>query len=134
MFYQIFLSPQLKRGAIVSNKHGVSQLPHELSNDLNHRSYKIRESQENLKTCWIIDQGPVFLLKCNFFQPQPKTPEKQKLNISPRMLFHMKTRVCLKYFVNNCLWKQRFASKLTQTPLNVISFTILVTLRPLTQF
>ena len=27
MFYQISLSPQLKRSAIISNKHGIYELP-----------------------------------------------------------------------------------------------------------
>ena len=34
MFYQIFLLPQVKRSAIISNKQGVYELPHELTNDL----------------------------------------------------------------------------------------------------
>ena len=34
MFYQIFLSPQVKRIVIISNKLGIYELPHELSNDL----------------------------------------------------------------------------------------------------
>ena len=34
MFYQIFLSPQVKRSAIIINKQGVSELPHELQKDL----------------------------------------------------------------------------------------------------
>ena len=34
MFYQIFLSPQVKRCAIITYKHGIHELPHELSNDL----------------------------------------------------------------------------------------------------
>ena len=34
MFYQIFLSPQVKRSAIISNKQGVHELPHELPNNL----------------------------------------------------------------------------------------------------
>ena len=34
MFYQIFLSPQVKRSAIISNKHGMYELPHDLPNDL----------------------------------------------------------------------------------------------------
>ena len=34
MFYQIFLSPQVKRSAIISNKQGVYKLPHKLPNDL----------------------------------------------------------------------------------------------------
>ena len=28
MFYHIFLSPQVKRSAIISNKQGVYELPH----------------------------------------------------------------------------------------------------------
>ena len=34
MFYQIFLTPQVKRIAIISNKHGIYYFPHELPNDL----------------------------------------------------------------------------------------------------
>ena len=34
MLYQIFLSTQVKRSAIISNKHGIYELPHELLNDL----------------------------------------------------------------------------------------------------
>ena len=33
MFYQTFLSPQVKRSAIISNTHGIYGLPHELPND-----------------------------------------------------------------------------------------------------
>ena len=32
MFYQIFFSPQVKRCAIITYKHGVYELPHELPN------------------------------------------------------------------------------------------------------
>ena len=34
MFYQIFLSPQVKQCAIITYKHGTYELPHELPNDL----------------------------------------------------------------------------------------------------
>ena len=34
IFYQIFFSPQVKRSVIISNKHGIYELPHELPNDL----------------------------------------------------------------------------------------------------
>ena len=34
MFYQIFLSPQVKRWAIITYKHGIYDLPRELPNDL----------------------------------------------------------------------------------------------------
>ena len=45
----------------------------------------------------------------------------------------MKTRVSLKYFVSYCLWKP-FDSNSPETPSNLISLTILVTLRPFTLF
>ena len=34
MFYQIFLSPQMKRWTIITYKHGIYELPHELPNNL----------------------------------------------------------------------------------------------------
>ena len=34
MFYQIFLSPKVKRCTIITYKYGVYELPHELPNDL----------------------------------------------------------------------------------------------------
>ena len=34
MFYQIFLSPQAKRCAIITYKQGISAMPHELPNDI----------------------------------------------------------------------------------------------------
>ena len=37
---QIFFSPQVKRSVIISNKHGIWELPHELPNDLRLRILK----------------------------------------------------------------------------------------------
>ena len=34
MFDQILLSPQVKQSMIISNKHGIYELPHELATDL----------------------------------------------------------------------------------------------------
>ena len=34
MFYQIFLSPQVKRSVIISGKHVIYELPSGLPNDL----------------------------------------------------------------------------------------------------
>ena len=34
MIDQIFLSPEKKRGVVISKKHGIYNLPHELPNDL----------------------------------------------------------------------------------------------------
>ena len=38
----------------------------------------------------------------NIFSILAKTPEKQKLNFFRSALLHLKTRVCLKYFVHDC--------------------------------
>ena len=70
MFDKIFVSPQVKRIVIISNKHGIFKLPHELPNELRltprhfrrwgglcaHTRkkdlgpYEIRKYQEDLKT------------------------------------------------------------------------------------
>ena len=34
MLHQIFFSRQVKRWVIITNKHGIFELPHELPNDL----------------------------------------------------------------------------------------------------
>ena len=44
MFYQFFLSQQVKRCAIVTYKHGVYELIHELPNELKQEIRKYQES------------------------------------------------------------------------------------------
>ena len=44
------------------------------------------------------------------------------LNVSHSALFHLKTGVSLKYFVNDCLWKPFFYSNSPQTPSNFENF------------
>ena len=44
MVEQIFLSPQVKRSVIISNKCGIYELPHELPNDL-----RLKILRKNLK-------------------------------------------------------------------------------------
>ena len=34
VFYQILLSPQVKQNVIITNKHVIYKLPHELRNDI----------------------------------------------------------------------------------------------------
>ena len=46
----------------------------------------------------------------------------------------MKTRVCLIYFVHDCLWKHAFASNSPRSPSNLIFWTILLTMRFFKQF
>ena len=50
MFYHIFLSPQVKRWAIITYKHGIYDLPHELPSDLRITSQEIRKYQESVVT------------------------------------------------------------------------------------
>ena len=92
---------------------------------------EIRKYQESLKTSQnsLVPSPP-----CQILLTLAKSLEKQVLNFSHGVLFHMKTRVSLKYFVNDCLWKQMFASNWYQTLSNLIYLTILVNLRPFTHF
>ena len=39
MFYQIFRSPQVKQYVIITFKHSIYELPHELPNDLGLSKY-----------------------------------------------------------------------------------------------
>ena len=54
MFYQIFLLPKVKRGAIVVNKHGIYKLLHQLPKNLrlrilgNLETWETRKGRENL--------------------------------------------------------------------------------------
>ena len=51
MFYQIVLSLQVKKSAIISSKHGIYQLHNELLNDLRPRI--LGNGQKNPKTSCI---------------------------------------------------------------------------------
>ena len=50
IFHQISLSLQVKRNAIISNKHNIYELPYELSNDLRLRILRNWERSGNFKT------------------------------------------------------------------------------------
>ena len=50
MFDQIFLSSQVKRCMIISNKYGIHELPHKLPKDLG--SQENKKYQENFKTSY----------------------------------------------------------------------------------
>ena len=133
IFYQIFCSPQVKQSVIICKKHGIYELSHELPNDFRLRilgNWKISIKSQNFTGL----QPSTQPFMQNELSMLPKTTEKQTFNFSRSVLFYMKTRVCLKYFVHHCLWKQVIVSELSQSSLNFICLTILVTLRLLTQF
>ena len=67
------------------------------------RSQDLRKHQESLKTYSIYELVQSLPAKMkNSLILTKKSLEKQKLNSSRIALFHMKTRVCLKFFVNDC--------------------------------
>ena len=51
MFYQILLSQQGKRSEIITNKNGVYELPHKLSNDLRFRILGNEETSGKYLSC-----------------------------------------------------------------------------------
>ena len=48
MFYQILLSPRVEQSAIISNKQGGYELPHELLNNLRLRILGNKEKSGNV--------------------------------------------------------------------------------------
>ena len=49
-YFEIFyVLAQVTRSLIISNKHGIYELPHELQNDLRLRILRIRKYQENIE-------------------------------------------------------------------------------------
>ena len=66
------------------------------------KTQDLRKYKENLKTSQNYCQVLSPLLEVKILSVLVKITEKQKLNFSHSVLFHMKTRVCLKYFVNDC--------------------------------
>ena len=127
MFRQTFFSPQVKRWAIVTYKHGLYELPHELPNNLRLR---ILENQKKSGKC------PNFIEENTSAQTPYQNENfvnnsrellKNKLNFCACPLFHIKTRISLKYFVSYCLWKHFFYSNSPQIPLNLFFLTFWVT-------
>ena len=51
MFYQIFSSPQVKRCAIITYKHGIYEMPDELPNDIRLRVVENEEKSGKYLNC-----------------------------------------------------------------------------------
>ena len=131
IFYQLFFSQQVKQCVIITYFYGIYELPHKLRNDLRLRILGNQVISGNCLNCieWEPSVQSPDQNKC-FCYNQKKTLEKQKLNFSRCALFHMKTRVSLRYFVSYCVSKHFFDSKSPQTTSNLFSLTVSVTLRP----
>ena len=61
MFYQVFLSPEVKKYAVITNKHGIYELPHEFPDDL-----RLRILGNNEKTSKNYTLVPILLSKKTF--------------------------------------------------------------------
>ena len=63
IFCQIFLSPQVKRGEIISIKNSICKLPHELLNDLRLRIVGNQEISRKSKNCTKLKSSPYYSSK-----------------------------------------------------------------------
>ena len=63
ILHQFFISPQVKRSVIISNKHGICELPHELPSD---RSFPVSRY-----FTWKLELAPYFVHDCrrHFWRP-----------------------------------------------------------------
>ena len=126
MAEQFFFSPQVKRSLIISNKLVYkSRLT---------SCWMVTKYQENLKTSdkYLLFLSPLAEIKISSVLAKISW-KKKKLSFSSSALFHIKTALCLKDFVNDCVWKQPLAFNSSQTPSNFIRLTIFVPLRSFTQ-
>ena len=129
MFYQIFLSPQVERCAIITYQHGIYKLPHQLSCDLRLRILGNQEiSEKRLISIEGNSRAQFTYQRENLLIPAKESPKKG-LKFPPSAPFHMKTRVSLRCFVNDRLRKPLFDCNSNHTPSNLISLAILLTLR-----
>ena len=76
MFYQIFLSPQLKRSVIISNKlvHKLSQLPNDL---------RLRKVENNVNTSWKFNLVPSLLPQTKILLMLAKDSLKIEIELFP---------------------------------------------------
>ena len=122
ILYQISNLTQVKRSATISNKLGVYELPHELPKDLSSGlgSQEIRKNQENLKVCQNYKVVPSLLAKMKILSILAKNFGKVEIELFPQALIYMKIRVCLNYFLNDCLLKYNFPANSPRTPSKLI--------------
>ena len=89
MFYQTFLSPQMKQCTIITYKHGIYKFPHELPNNFRFRTPRgmggplCPKKKKKKKTLRILGNQEI-LGKClNFIESQPSAqPPRQNKNFA----------------------------------------------------
>ena len=117
MVEQNFFSLYVKRNVIISNKLNI-QVASRVAERLNPYNLRKLEKSQNLiefmPSAYFSFQNETFVSTC-----------KSLLIFSRIVLFHIKSSVYLRYFVNNCLWKHFFASNSPQTISNLMSLSFL---------
>ena len=103
MFYQISLSPQVKRWAVITYKHGIYELP----NDLSLGSQEIRKYQKIVYTPQNDSPAPRPPAKIKISLALAKKSRKIAVKPLPRRPAPTKTRLSLKYPVTNCSQHQK---------------------------
>ena len=94
MAEQICFSPQVT---------GIYEIPHELLNDLRLKILGNQEiSEKSQNGIELLPSGQSSSQNEIFVSTSKNLLKKQKLNFSLSALCRIKTRVCLKYFVNDC--------------------------------
>ena len=91
-----FFTPQMKRSAIISDKHGIFELPHELWNDLKLRILENQErsrKSQNVAEWWSSVQSSC--QNQSFVKTSKKTLEKQKLTFPVVHYFTWKLELVL---------------------------------------
>ena len=97
MFHQIFFSPKVKWSVIISNKHGIYELLHELSNNLRVSLLgSLKKVRKTWKTYKLI---PSLSAKIIFFNTSQKLVEKRNWTFPVWHYFAWKLE-----FVSNILW------------------------------
>ena len=102
MVYQILLSPKMKTSVIVGNKLlytswlTSSQIFWDLGSNKFRKYHKVLKTSKNYGLVLILPPKLKILLVLI------KISRKKILKFYCNVLFHMKTKVCLKYLLNDC--------------------------------
>lgn len=96
---------------------------------------EIRKIQENLKNFIRLLVSDMFSSQSgNFVNASKRLLEKERLNFSRSSLYYMKTRVYLRYFFHDSLWRRVFWLQVFPDLFKLGLFDNLVTLKRFTQF
>ena len=130
----MFVSPEVKRIVIISHKHGIRVLLHQLPNELKLRSLgnqEISRRCQNFMNCSVVlSLAP----KIKILSILAKILAKLKLNFSRRCYFTEKLQFVINISARIVSAKSILLVTHHPSPSNLICLTILVTLRALIQF